>query len=79
MLEEFIETLIGSEERFFSKESKNFYTLNPDLRDLNYSKYYSEGTKRKEIKKYSSNNVRMLNANEILKILLKLDLGKNQI
>ena len=73
------ETLIGSEERFFSKESKNFYTLNPDLRDLNYSKYYSEGTKRKEIKKYSSNNVRMLSADEISKILLKLDFVKNQL
>ena len=73
------ETLIGSEERSTSKENKKFFILNPDLRDLNYNKFYNEGKIKKIINDYSSNNVKLLKANEIAKVLIKLDFIKKNL
>ena len=41
------ETLLSSEERRLASENKNFYVVNPDLRDLNYSKFFNKGKKFK--------------------------------
>ncbi len=41
------ETLLSAEERRLSKDKNNFFIVNPDLRDLNYSKYYKVGNKKK--------------------------------
>ena len=41
------ETLLSTEERRLSQNKNNFFIVNPDLRDLNYRKYFKEGNKKK--------------------------------
>jgi UDP-glucose 4-epimerase len=47
---------------------------------LNYEKYFSEGEKDvANMKEYNSNNTYRLNIKELKKILLKLDIIRNEI
>jgi UDP-glucose 4-epimerase len=73
------ETLMGAEERSISKENKEFFILNPDLRDLNYNKFYDKGKIGKKLHNYSSDSTTLLSSNEITKILLKLDFVKKHL
>ena len=73
------ETLMGAEERSISKENKEFFILNPDLRDLNYNKFYNQGKIGKKVNNYSSDSTTLLSSNEIIKILLKLDFVKKHL
>ena len=51
------------------KESK-FFRISPDIRDLNYSNYFTVGNKKiNNIKEYSSNNTTNLNEKSLLKLL----------
>ena len=73
------ETLIGSEERSLSKENKEFFILNPDLRDLNYNKFFNKGKIGEKLNNYSSDSGKLLSVNKITKILLKLDFVKRYL
>jgi len=73
------ETLMGAEERSISKENKEFFILNPDLRDLNYNKFYNQGKIGKKVNNYSSDSTTLLSSNEIIKILIKLDFVKKHL
>ncbi len=73
------ETLMGAEERSISKENKEFFILNPDLRDLNYNKFYNQGKIGKKLNNYSSDSTTLLSSNEIIKILIKLDFVKKHL
>ena len=73
------ETLMGAEERSISKENKEFFILNPDLRDLNYNKFYNKGKIGKKLNNYSSDSTTLLSSNEITKILIKLDFVKKNL
>ncbi len=72
------ETLMSSEERNFAKEDKNFFVVNPDLRDLNYGKFFKEGKKTKNFENYSSNQ-KLLGLNNTIKLLKKSEFVKNSI
>ena len=72
------ETLLSAEERRLSKDKNNFFIVNPDLRDLNYSKYFNEGNKKKiNFENYSSNQKFLLNTDQTIKLLKKSDLINN--
>ena len=73
------ETLIGGEERSLSKENKEFFILNPDLRDLNYNKFYNKGKIGKKLNNYSSDSGKLLSVNKIAKVLSKLDFVKKYL
>jgi UDP-N-acetylglucosamine 4,6-dehydratase/5-epimerase len=73
------ETLIGAEERSLSKENKEFFILNPDLRDLNYNKFYNKGKIGKKLNNYSSDSGKLLSVNKIAKVLSKLDFVKKYL
>ena len=45
--EKLYEVLLSREEMFFAKEKKNYFYIEPDLRDLNYSKYFESGSNNK--------------------------------
>jgi len=64
------ETLMSSEEWGKSKSFKNYFAIPYDIRDLNYDKYYFEGT-RINLQDYNSANVMNLNAQEVKKIILE--------
>ncbi len=70
------ECLISSEELAKAKNLSSFYCIPSDIRDLNYNKYFDKGEKNNLLKSYSSDNVRILNENELIKVLnyIKSDL-----
>jgi UDP-glucose 4-epimerase len=59
------EVLLSSEESSKSKEHGNFYVVPPDERDLNYTKYFSDGTSVMEKQSYTSANTTQLNIEEV--------------
>ena len=66
------ESLLSSEERRMCNENKQFFVVNPDLRDLNYSKYFKEGNKYyNNFENYSSNQKKLLNIDQTINLLKK--------
>ena len=51
-----------------------------DVRDLNYAKYFSDGESHlAEVEDYHSHNVRQLNVDEMVELLLKLPYIQEQL
>ena len=74
------ETLLSAEERRLSQNKNQFFVVNPDLRDLNYSKYFKEGDKNKLLyENYSSNQNTLLGVDQTIKLLKKSDSIKDLI
>lgn len=68
------ETLVSKEEKMRSIESKDYFCIKPDNRDLNYQNFFSKGnSKIKDFDEYNSNNTNLLNENELITKLKKLD------
>lgn len=64
------ETLLSKEERLVADELENYYRIQSDNRDLNYSKYYSEGENYGQIyEEYNSSNTKRLNENQLINLL----------
>ena len=61
-------------------ETKNYYTVTTDQRDLNYSQYFHKGEINiSNQNDYTSHNAKLLNVSEIKKLLLKLDFIKETL
>ena len=74
------ETLVSKEEYLRSTENSKFFLIKPDLRDLNYNKYFFEGDKNlKKYNDYNSDNTKLLNKNDLKKIFLKQDFIKQEL
>ena len=71
------ETLLSKEEKVLSKENRDYYLINPDLRDLNYSKYYELGKISKVEKDYNSLENNLYNLEQTIKLLKESDFVKN--
>lgn len=68
------ETLLTREELAKAEDCGDYYRISPDDRDLNYSKYFTEGKKQVSLMEdYNSFNTRRLIVEEIKAMLLKLD------
>tara|TARA_B100000902_G_scaffold393945_1_gene449237 strand:- start:3750 stop:4730 length:981 start_codon:yes stop_codon:yes gene_type:complete len=62
------ETLVGIEEMSKSIERKNFYIIKPDIRSLNYDKFFEKGgIKKSNLKEYTSENTEQLSAEYLSK------------
>lgn len=71
--EKLYETLLTKEEYLVAEDLGGFYRVPADQRDLNYDKYFVEGTERlTSDQEYNSHNTRLLNVGEIKKKLLTL-------
>ena len=71
--EKLYETLLTKEEYLVAEDLGGFYRVPADKRDLNYDKYFVEGTERlTSDQEYNSHNNRLLNVGEIKKKLLTL-------
>ena len=71
------ETLISKEEMLRVRTYRNFYIIRPDIRDLNYSKYFTKGEKKiQKVKEYNSNNTKILNSHEIVKLLKRINIDR---
>ena len=65
------ETLLNREELSKARETKNYFIIKPDQRNLNYDKYFTEGIKSTKNKDYTSENTLRLNVNQMQKLILK--------
>jgi UDP-N-acetylglucosamine 4,6-dehydratase len=68
--EKLYETLLAKEEMIHAQDLGNYYRIPADNRDLNYNKYFSEGSiGSDEIDDYHSHNTRRLNEIELISLL----------
>jgi len=78
--EKLYETLCTREEMAKAEDLGSFYRIPTDGRDLNYSKYFSEGEQKlANIDDYNSNNTQRLNLEETQKLLLSLDFIQDEL
>jgi UDP-N-acetylglucosamine 4,6-dehydratase len=71
--EKLYETLVNREEMVKATDEGDYFRISADTRDLNYSKYFTEGeTKVAFAEEYNSHNTKRLNVEETKKLLLKL-------
>ena len=69
------EVLVSQEEMTNAIDLGNYYCITPDLRDLNYEKYFEEGKPEiKDYKEYNSDNTFRLSKDEMKCMLEKLPL-----
>ncbi len=78
--EKLYETLLTREELAKAEDLGNYFRIIPDDRDLNYNKYFTEGTEQLSVMEdYNSHNTRRLNQDEIKETLLKQDFVKREL
>lgn len=73
--EKLFEVLLSREELACAEDLGDYYRVPPDLRDLNYSKFFDQGEKLVSVSTdYNSHNAHRLDTTEMLKLLTKLEL-----
>lgn len=78
--EKLYETLLTKEEYFVAQDKGDFFRVPADKRDLNYDKYFLEGSKRlSDYQEYNSNNTEKLNIKQIKELLLTVDYVQNEL
>ena len=78
--EKLYETLVSREEMSKVEDMGNYYRIPSDNRDLNYSKYFTDGEESiSELEDYTSHNTRRLNQEEIENTLRGLDYVKGEL
>lgn len=76
--EKLYEVLLSREEMAGAEDLGDFYRIVPDLRDLNYSKFFSSGEQKiTESTEYTSHNTTRLNIDEMADLLCSLGFIKN--
>lgn len=78
--EKLYETLLTKEEYLHAQDLGGFYRVPADKRDLNYDKYFVEGSEQlNTTEEYNSHNTYRLSLEEIKEKLLKLDYIKQEL
>jgi UDP-N-acetylglucosamine 4,6-dehydratase len=71
--EKLFEALLSREEMVAAEDLGGYYRVPPDMRDLNYSKYFEQGEKRiSEATEYTSHNTTRLDTDGMKALLMKL-------
>lgn len=78
--EKLYETLVTREDMFKAEDLGDYYRIPADTRDLNYNSFFSEGrVPQSQIEDYHSHNTTRLDMEGMKKLLLKLDIMKNDL
>ena len=78
--EKLFEVLLSREEMVRAKESKNYYCISPDTRDLNYKKFIDKGEKKiSKSLEYNSHNTNHLDIKKMQNLLIKQSFIKSII
>jgi len=78
--EKLYETLLTKEEYVHAEDMGNFFRVPADKRDLNYDKYFIEGSEKLTTEdEYNSHNTTILNVEQIKEKLLQLDFIKEEL
>lgn len=71
--EKLFEVLLSREEMVFAENLGKYYRIPPDMRDLNYGKFFDQGDRDiSEMEDYNSHNTTRLSVGETKKLLMKL-------
>lgn len=72
--EKLFEALCSREEMLVARDEGDYYRIPADNRDLNYEKYFNEGSKElSAVEDYNSHNTYRLNTGEMRELLVKLE------
>ena len=72
--EKLYETLLNREEMARAEDLGEYYRVAADVRDLNYSSFFSEGQASvSETEEYNSHNTKLLNVEAMMSLLLELE------
>jgi len=72
--EKLFEVLLSREEVAAAEDLGNYFRVSPDLRDLNYGKFFDQGEKKiSEAAEYTSHNTTRLDVAAMSELLVKLD------
>lgn len=75
--EKLYEVLLSREEMACAEDLVDFYKISPDLRDLNYGKYFETGDSNvAEYEEYTSHNTKRLSVSDMVRLLEKLKFVK---
>lgn len=78
--EKMYESLLSSEEMAKAQSNSKYYKIPMDARDLNYNKYFIEGTTElSKFEEYNSNNTNRLDIDQLQNVLLDLDYIKEEL
>ena len=78
--EKLYESLISREEMAHAHDMGDYYRIPADNRDLNYSKYFTEGEQAiADLDDYTSHNTERLDVEQVMQLLLKLDYIKEEL
>ena len=78
--EKVYETLMSREEMVGSEDLGNYFRIRPDMRDLNYGKFFDEGeSKLSSSDDYNSHNTTRLDVEGMKKLLMKLDFMRDLV
>lgn len=78
--EKLYETLVNREEMAKAEDLEGYFRIPADNRDLNYGKFFTEGTSKvAEVEDYTSHNTELLNIEQTKELLLKLDIIRNDL
>jgi UDP-N-acetylglucosamine 4,6-dehydratase len=71
------ETLVSKEEMLRAIDQKKYFKIISDDRDLNYSIYFSKGTRKiKKLNEYNSDNTKRLKLTELINLIKKIKIEK---
>ncbi|MCK5541114.1 MAG: polysaccharide biosynthesis protein [Desulfobacterales bacterium] len=74
------ETLVNREELALAEGMGDYLRIKPDVRDLNYNKFFVEGENRLSVEKdYTSHNTRRLDVDEVIEKLKTLDVIQDSL
>ena len=72
------EVLLSKEEIFAAEDLGEYYKIPPDLRDMDYGKYFEKGEiELTDKNEYSSSNTKQLNTSQLKEMLCELDYIKD--
>ena len=78
--EKLYETLVNREEMTKAENQDNYFRIPADNRDLNYGKYFTEGESEVSFsEEYNSHNTERLDVDGTKKLLLKLEMIRNDL
>lgn len=78
--EKLYETLLTKEEYIKAEEFEGYYRVPADNRDLNYGKYFEDGSKElTDQQEYNSHNTKILTVPEIKEKLMELELVREEL
>jgi UDP-N-acetylglucosamine 4,6-dehydratase/5-epimerase len=78
--EKLYESLVSREEMARAEDIGNYYRIPADSRDLNYDKYFVEGTpEMTQVDDYTSHNTRRLSVGEVKDVLMQLDVIRDAV